>query len=158
MAKKVVKKVVKKESNKILDIPNKYLLKNISTSDINLSDLRYRIPAGKTRDLLGKTAHLKFEDIVKSRYNGSIKARLGKSLAEVTSIVEAKPPPMTEFKPKDAIIFPQRIKSYITIEVGDVTDEIKNLIMNDDEEFFQQLQDDANLGDEKVPLISKKEE
>ena len=154
----MAKKVVKKESNKILDIPNKYLLKNISTSDINLGDLRYRIPAGKTRDLLGKTAHLKFEDIVKSRYNGSIKARLGKSLAEVTSIVEAKPPPMPEFKPKDAIIFPQRIKSYITIEVGDVTDEIKNLIMNDDEEFFQQLQDDANLGDEKVPLISKKEE
>jgi len=154
----MAKKVVKKETKKTLDIPNKYLLKNISKNDINLGDLRYRIPAGKTRDLLGKTAHLRFEDIVKSRYNGSIKARLGKSLAEVTSIIEVKPPPMTEFKPKDAITFPQRVKSYITIEVGDVTDEIKNLIMNEDEEFFQQLQDDANLGEKKIPLISKKEE
>lgn len=152
-------KIIKKKDNRELNIPNKYLLRNISTSDINLGDLRYRIPAGKTKDLLGKTAHLKFEDIVKSRYNGSIKARLGKSLVEVTSIVEIKPPPMTEFKPKDAITFPQRTKSYITIEVGDVTDEIKNLIMDDDDEFIQELESESiSLGDEKVPLVSKKED
>ena len=69
--------------------PSQYLLKNISRNDINLGDLRYRIPAGKTRDLLGKGARLSWLDIQESKKSGSISKRLGKSLIEVNVIIFA---------------------------------------------------------------------
>lgn len=135
-------------------IPNKYILKNISKSDVNLGDLRYRIPAGKMRDLLGKNAHLKFEDILNSRRNGSIKAKLGRSLIEIHSNIISQNPRKAIFKPMDPVTFPQRTKSSIIIDVKDVTDEIKDLILNEEEELISEFEK-TNAVDTSAPLTIK---
>ncbi len=136
----------------------RYLLKNISKNDINLGDLLYRIPAGQIRDLLGRTAHLDIKKIIKSREQGSIHVRLGKSLIEVDAIIIPKPPPMVEADPS-AITFPQRVKSCITIEVGDISEDIDNIAISEDEEFLKQMEDEQlQTGDDSVPIIAKDDE
>jgi len=136
---------------------DQYLLKNITKYDINIGDLRYRIPAGQTRDLLGKTAHLKIKDILSSKENGSIGARLGKSLIEVNSIIIPKAPQKTEADP-NAVQYPQRVKSSVIIEVGDISDEVDELSLNEDEEFLQQMEEDSiSFEDDGAPLVSNGE-
>jgi hypothetical protein len=136
----------------------RYLLKNISKNDINLGDLIYRIPAGQTRDLLSKTAHLKLKDIIKSREKGSIGARLGKSLIEVDSVIIAKPPPISEVN-SSTVKFPQRVKSSITIEVGDISEDIDNISISEDEEFLKQINEDRLLNNEEaLPTVVEKKD
>lgn len=136
----------------------RYLLKNITKYDVNIGDLRYKIPAGQTRDLLGKNARLKVADIAKSRESGSLSKRIGKTLIEVDAIVEPKPPPMTEAEPS-TVAFPQRVKSCITIEVGDISDDINDLAISEDEEFLKQMEEeDMMLGEDAVPVVAKNED
>ena len=133
----------------------RYILKNVSRYDINLGDLRYKIPAGKARDLLSPTAHLKIEDIEKSAKSGSISKRLGKTLKIVQSTVLPIPPAYEVAKPS-SIVFPQRKKSCITIEVGDITDEIQQLILDEDEEFLKKLNKESlSSGGDSAPIIAK---
>ena len=106
------------------------------------------------RDLLGKSANLKFEDILKSRTSGSIKARLGKSLIEVFSDNGPFAPKKIIFKPTDPVIFPQRIKSSITIDVKDINDEIKDLILNEEDELISEFEKNATIESE-APLAVK---
>lgn len=136
-------------------LADRYLLKNITKNDVSIGDLRYKIPAGQTRDLLSKTARLKVKDILTSKHNGSISLRLGKSLIEVSDIIIAKPPSMKETS--DNVQFPQRVKSSIVIEVNDISDEIDELSLNEDDEFLKQMEEDnLSFSDESAPLIAKK--
>lgn len=137
-------------------LSEQYLLRNVSKYDINLGDLRYKIPAGQTRDLLGKTAHLKVKDILNSKLNGSIGMRLGKTLIEVHTMIELKPPGRVEADP-DIVQFPQRIKSNIIIEVGNISEEVDKLSLNEDEEFLKEMEDDISFDKDNAPLVAKKE-
>jgi len=132
----------------------RYVLRNLSKYDINLGDLRYKIPAGQARDLLSKTARLDWEDIKRSRESGSIKVRLGKTLMEVYDVV--KPPiPKMEMVDPSAIVFPRRVKSSIILEMEDVSEEIKKISLVEEDEFLRELDDDLNEG--KAPLIASEE-
>ena len=117
--------------------PNKYVLKNISTMDVNLGDLRYTIPAGKSRDLLSKKARLNWKDVEKSIKSGSIKKRLGRSLVEITDIPKEPPPPPIKIAEPTKVSFPQRVKSSIIIEIGDLSEEVQNLSLIEDDELLE---------------------
>jgi len=135
----------------------KYILKNITKNDVSIGDLRYKIPAGQARNLLSKTAYLTIEQIEKSRVSGSISKRLGKSLIEVEGIVSARPPFMTTDNIQK-VKFPQRIKSSITLEVGDISEEIQNMTIIEDEEFLKQLEsEEALFEDGSAPIVAKSE-
>jgi hypothetical protein len=137
---------------------HKYVLKNISKYDINLGDLRYRIPAGQARDLLSPTAHLMPEDIVASAATGSISKRLGKTLIVAHNTLITPPPSYEEADPS-SVIFPQRIKSSIIIGVDDITDEIQELILSEDEEFLKKLEEDSMYsGEDMAPIVAKSDE
>jgi hypothetical protein len=132
-----------------------YILKNISHKDISFSDLIYNIPAGKSRNLLGKTARLKYEDIMKSRESGSIAKKIKQGLlVEITAIVTANPPPKTVAKPT-VIQFPQRTKSSIVIEVNEVFEESQE-VLNEEDEILKQL--DQLHEENVVPIITKRDD
>jgi hypothetical protein len=136
---------------------DRYILKNITKNDVNIGDLRYKIPAGQSRNLLSKTAHLSIEDITESRTSGSIFKRLGKSLVEVESVVVPSTPYMTTDSIQK-VKFPQRIKSSITLEVGNISEEIQDMTIVEDEEFLKQLESESDLFDEgKAPIVAKSE-
>jgi len=136
----------------------KYILRNKTRNDVSIGDLRYKIPAGKARDLLSPTAHLSLEDIEKSALSGSISKRLGKSLFLVKSTISPVPPSYELAKPS-SVVFPQRIKSSVTIEIGDITDEIQGLILDEDEEFLKKLDNDSLFdGKDEAPIIAKADE
>ena len=136
----------------------RYLLKNITKNDVCIGDLGYKIPAGQTRDLLGKNARLQVSAIAKSRHSGSLKKRIGKVLIEVDAIIIPTPPPMTVADPS-IVSFPQRTKSCITIEVGDISEEINSIALNEDDEFLKQMEDEEFMLEEcGVPIVAKNEE
>ena len=124
----------------------KYILKNISTSDVMIGDLRYKIPAGQSRNLLSPTAYLSIELISKSRENGSISKRLGKTLIEVDNIVFATVPPLcVVIREAGVVKFPDRTKTSIRINIGDISEEIENLIISEDDEFLKYLDTDVDV-------------
>ena len=132
-----------------------YILKNITGRDVNLGDLRIKVPAGKCRDLLGKKSRLTVDDIIMSETRGSISRCLGKTLIKVCEIKTPEPPPM-EIADPSAITFPRRRKSSIIIEVGDIDDEIKDLFLNEDEEYLRQLEIESRTadGESSLPLVA----
>jgi hypothetical protein len=134
-----------------------YVIRNVSKYDINLGDLRYKIPAGQSRDLLSKTARLEWEAIDHSRKHGSIAVRLGKTLVEITRVVKATPPLM-KMADSSVISFPKRVKSSITLEVGDPDKEVQELTMVEDEEFLKQLDEEFLLNEGKAPLVMGEDE
>lgn len=127
----------------------RYILKNISKSDINLGDLRYKIPAGKSRDLLSRTARLLLKDIEKSRTSGSIAVRLGKTLVEIQDIIEPLSPIKYVADPS-TIFFPRRMKSSIILEMEDFSEEIQKISLVEDDELLKELGDSNS---EEVPLV-----
>jgi hypothetical protein len=132
--------------------PDKYILKNITRYDVNIGDLGYRIPAGKSRNLLGKNARIKWEVIEKSIKSGSLFKRLGRSLVEVAQVIEALPPPKTVSKGEENIVFPQRTKSYIVIDVGEIDESV---IKSEDDEFLRELEA-SNF--EELPIVAKEDD
>lgn len=136
-----------------------YVLRNITQRDINLGDLRYKIPAGKSRDLFAKKSNLRYDDIIKSKRSGSISKYLCKKfLVETKKIVVEPPAPRMEIADPSAVTFPQRIKSSITIEVGGVTDEIRDLTISEDDELLKQMEEEAIFEAESAPIVAKKDE
>lgn len=134
---------------------HKFILRNTSKYDINLGDLRYKIPAGKARDLLSSTANLELEDIVLSVASGSISKRLGKTLMVAYSTLTPAPPSYEEAEPS-SISFPQRIKSSIILGVGEVDEEVKNLILSEEDEFLDKLEKDSLFeGGDMAPIVAK---
>lgn len=132
-----------------------YILKNITQRDINLGDLRFKIPAGKCRNLLAKKSHVNLEEIIESETNGSISKFLGKALIKVEKIIYVETPAM-EMADPHIVNFPQRKKSSIIIEVGDIDDELRELVLNEDDEYLKQLESEAQLLEEGgLPLVAK---
>lgn len=130
---------------------SKYILKNISKYDIFLNDLGYTIPLGQSRNLLGKTAYLKYEDIQKSRASGSIFKKLNKFLIEINAIVPLSPPLKKEAAKVETIIFPQRTKSSIIIDVDDVISDTE-VIQNEEDELLKQLEQEYE--ENVVPIVA----
>lgn len=130
-----------------------YILRNITGRDINLGDLRIKIPAGKCRNLLGKKSRVLPEDIKESEKNGSISKYLGKFLIKVEKIVEPSIP-IEEVADPSAVTFPQRKKSSIIIEVGEIDEEIKDLILEEDEEYLKQLEVESMDEDSGLPITT----
>jgi hypothetical protein len=137
----------------------KYVLRNVTGRDINLGDLRYKVPAGKARDLYSRKSNLKYEDIIESIKNGSIGKYLRSgALIEAEKIVLEPSPQVTLANPS-AVTFPQRIKSSVTIEVGDVTEEIRELTISEDDELLKQLEEEGAIFDGgEAPIVAKKDE
>lgn len=137
----------------------KYVLRNTTKRDINLGDLRYKIPAGEARDLMSYKSNLRHKDLMKSIENGSIFKYLCKGfLIKVDKIVEP-PLPKKSLADPSVVTFPQRIKSSVTIEVGDVTDEIRELTISEDDELLKQLEDEGSLFDTgEAPIVANKDE
>ena len=122
----------------------KYVLRNTTNNDVMIGDLGYRIPARQSRDLLGKNARLNYDLIMKSKASGSIAKRIASgTLVEVAAVVPPAPPPRKQeaepIKTDSAIIFPQRTKSYITINVSDIDEESKEAIVNEEDELLRNL-------------------
>lgn len=136
-----------------------YILKNITGRDVNLGDLRIKIPAGKARNLLGKKSRITIEDILRSEDSGSIAKCLGRTLIKVYKI-ENPMPPLKEVADPSAITFPQRRKSSIVIEVGEIDDEIKDLVLSEDEEYLKQLDMESRAaeGDSDIPVVAPEKE
>lgn len=135
-----------------------YLLRNTTGRDINLGDIRYKIPAGKTKNLLSPTANLKYEEIIKSAEKGSISRYLQKGyLIRVSKPLVAPIPPQKTLADPSAIVFPQRIKSSITIGVGDVTEEIRELTISEDDELLKQLEEEGIYDGGEAPIVKKNE-
>jgi hypothetical protein len=128
-----------------------YILKNLTGRDVNLGDLRIKIPAGKCRDLLGKKSRITVEEILRSEESGSISRCLGRTLMKVYKVEDPTPPPAVMADPS-AVTFPQRRKSSIVIEVGDIDDEIKDLVLSEDEEYLKQLDMESRAADGEVTL------
>lgn len=137
----------------------KYVLRNITRRDVNLGDLKIKIPAGKCRDLLGKKSRITMESIIKSEATGSISKYLGRSLIKVNKAVVV-PPPLKEAVDFSKVTFPQRRKSYIIIDVGDVDEDVKDLVFSEDEEYLKQLEAESKAasGDMDVPVVAPDKE
>lgn len=126
----------------------KYILRNIHPQrmDVSLGDLRYRIPYGQARDLLSPTAHLDLTVVERSRLSGSIAERLRQGvLVEVEAIVLASPPRISVAEPS-VISFPQRMKSLIIPEDGDLANSIQSTVMDaEDAELIRQMEEDERV-------------
>lgn len=124
--------------------PAKYFIKNISNKyDVNLSDIGIRIRIGQTVDLLGKG--VKWENIERSRRNGSIALRLKKGMiTEVDGVTVARPPSRAEVI-REAILvkFPDRVNSSIIIDIGNIAENIEQLSISEDDELLKQLELDS---------------
>ena len=139
----------------------KYILKNISRRDVLLSDLGYRIPAGKSVNLLGRKSTLTEKIIEKSAASGSLAKVMGKYLVKVEEIVKVEPPPKTVTTMTNVVTFPQKTKSFITIEVGELTDEaLRDAVTDEEAAFLQQLGGEAALSPNgtAVPIAAKRED
>ena len=137
----------------------KYVLKNITRNDISLGDLRIKIPAGKSRNLLGVKSQLTMKKILESEKSGSIYKRLKSGcLVKIMGLEPAIQILKTVASPS-CVNFPQSKKSSIVIEVGEIDEDIKDLVFNEDEEYLKQLEMESNVasGSSSVPLVSKEE-
>jgi hypothetical protein len=125
-----------------MDTPKSYVLKNISKYDISLSDLGVRIPLGQSKDLLSSGVNLKWEAVYKSKMSGSISLRLKKGMVvEVHGIVRSPKPPTRVDIIREAVMvkFPDRVNSLLVIDVGNISEEIEKMSINEDDELLKQL-------------------
>ena len=136
-----------------------YILKNITGRDVNLGDLRIKVPAGKARDLLSRKSRITVEEILRSEKSGSISRCLGRSLIKVHKVKAPLPPPK-EMADPNVVTFPQRRKSSIIIEVGEIDDEIKDLVLQEDEEYLRQLDMESRATDSEsdIPIVAPEKE
>jgi hypothetical protein len=145
-----------------------YILKNITKHDINLSDLRIKISANKSLNLLSKTGRKNIDEVLMSEKNGSISRYLKKGF--LIKICKKEDPNISKIimdKTIKPIVFPQRIKSHIVMEMSAIDEEIKNIILNEDEEYLKQLDnsnsdslkkksDNVGLNEDNVPVSLNK--
>lgn len=134
---------------------SRYVLQNVTNRDVNIGDLRYTIPAKKSRDLLSKTAHLDYDAVIESKKSGSIFKKLGKSLIEVTTVIEALPPLKTSADPS-IVHFPQRIKSSIVIDVSEISEDVQQEISDEETALLKQLE--QSYEENVAPIVSKRED
>jgi hypothetical protein len=138
--------------------PEKYILRNISNKDVMIGDLGYKIPAGESKDLLAKNSRLSWERIQASKEKGILSMKLGKTLVEIENIVVAHPPTKTEvIREAITVKFPDRTKSIVVVNVGDISEEVQNLTIAEEDEILKQLEMDS-LNDGQVLTVSGDED
>lgn len=107
-----------------------------------LGDLGYRIPYGQTHDLLSQPARLDPSAVERSRLHGSIAQRLRQGvLMEMATVVLIQPPQISVAEPS-AISFPQRVKSLVVSDEGDLTASVQSVVADEDAEFLKQMEED----------------
>ncbi len=107
-----------------------------------LGDLGYKIPHGQSRDLLSATSGLNPAAVERSRREGSIAERLRQGvLMEVAVPVPIQPPRISVADPA-AISFPQRTKSMVVPEGGDLTESVQSVVADEDAELLKQMEED----------------
>lgn len=136
----------------------KLVLRNITKYDIMISDLRFKVPAGRSIDIFNKNNRLLPQDIINSYNSGSIKKLLGRYLTEEVEVKELPKIPILVSK-NEKIVFPQRARQNIIIEVSDLAkeDEINKLSLDEDDELLKELSLDNGI-QEDLPVSIKKEE
>jgi hypothetical protein len=133
----------------------RYLLRNTSKYDINLGDLRYKIPAGQVRDLLGKTAHIDIKLLEKSIISGSIAARIKNGmLVEVVKAPDLRPPKKIKASDKP-ISFPRTNKTSVILDVALLDEKLNNMILDDGDQFVKELEAEDSAFNGSAPLVSK---
>lgn len=138
---------------------DKYLLRNTTPYDINLGDLRYKIPAGQVRDLLGKNARLDRKLLAKSIVSGSIAARLENgALVEVVRHPDLSPPSKKEIS-QEPVSFPRQNKSSIVLDVAQLDEQHQNMILTEEDDLLKELQNDDAFMEEMqgAPLVARQE-
>src|SRR5574342_680503 len=131
---------------------NKYLLRNTSKCDVHLGDLRYKIPAGQTRDLLSYRSGLNEQDVNKSINSGSIAARLRSGvLIEVTKVVKFSKQKKTEANL--SVKFPRNAKSGVKLDIDKLDDQLNDMVLNEEDELLKELQYEDLMGD--APIVQK---
>lgn len=130
-------------------------MQNTTKYDINLGDLRYKIPAMQTRNLLSKTAYLSWAQIEKSKTSGSISLKLKNgSLREVSKVVKIEPPRKTTTN--EMVKIRGREKSSVVLNTEEYDEKLNDMMLNDEEELLQELQAiDPMTG---APLVHQEEE
>jgi hypothetical protein len=115
--------------------------------DVSLGDLAYKIPYGQARNLFSRSARLLPKNIENSFKSGSLRKRIRQGVLMVvkdTAFVEA---PRIRIANPDAIVFPQKTKSFIIIEPEKVKEELHDMILAEDEELLEELE---NSNDEEA--------
>ena len=141
--------------------PSSYILHNISKYDLNISDLGVRIPLGKSKDLLDPKLGLKWENIVKSKNNGSISLRIKKGmLEEIVGLVNDPSPPsrVQVIRETTIVKLPDRVNSKIVVEIGDLSEEIEKISMSEDDELLKQLDLESMMEESGDNLFLKDED
>lgn len=134
----------------------RYLLRNTTKYDINLGDLRYKIPAGQVRDLLSRTAHINPKLLEKSVTCGSIAARIKiGTLVEVVKEPDLRPPKKIKVSGQP-VSFPRTNKTSIILDVALLDEKLNNMIIDDGDQFLKELEDDDATSNGSAPLVSKK--
>ena len=132
-----------------------YWLRNTTKYDVSIGDLRYRIPAGQSRNLLAKSARLKVDDIRRSIKEGSLFKRLKSgALREVKYDVILAPPPKTTAS-SDTIIIARKAK-VIPTKPSDLEDRLDSIILQEEDEILKELSEEDlmnNMG--TAPIVSK---
>jgi hypothetical protein len=78
---------------------------------------------------------------------------LGKTLVEIENIVVAHLPTMMQvIREVVTVKFPDRTKSIVIVDVGNISDEVQNLTIIEEEELLKQLETES-LGDGQVPMV-----
>ena len=132
-----------------------YILRNTTKYDINLGDLRYKIPAGRSRDLYSPTAHLRSQDIKNSMESGSIAARIKTgALIQTEKFVKTKKPP--KVLSSEAVRFHRNKKTSITLDVVKLDEQLFDMVLEEEDELLKELQDN-DMSESVVPLTHKNE-
>lgn len=133
----------------------KLLIKNISKRDIVLGDLRYKIPAGATRDFLSPNSGLRPKDVEKSFKEGSIAKRLGSTLIHIQRTVHYFTPSKNDKIKGQGSKRTRNRKSAIQADQAEVSQELQELALLDDEDLLRELDATESGG---VPTIAPDEE
>lgn len=92
-------------------------VKNPGGTDVSLSDLGVKVPAGKTVNVYAVNPYLTVEQVEKSRSSGALFKRLeSKILIIVTKAVSVVPPTLNQIKESDQPIRARKTKSSVVIE------------------------------------------
>jgi len=133
-----------------------FLLRNVTKRDINLGDLRFKIPAMGVKNLLSPKSHITVEDLANSISSGSLSKYLGKSLIHIKNLSRVSPKYKTESKVTTKGL--KRLKTSVKEKAEDLSKELEEMTLMDDEEYLRELSmvDDISKG--SAPLVRKQNE
>jgi len=127
-------------------ITEQYWVRNIHPQRMHVmvGDLGYKVPWGQSRNLLSPTSGLDPARVKKSAKGGSLRKRLDQRiLVEVSGPPDLRPPRLS-VAPPDSLSFPYRSKSGISVDEGDVAEELQSSIIADDDNLIREMEIDMD--------------